>query len=175
VSAILSSRREASPRTHYRSREPNVSQRLFRERFPVFAYVYEDKYAGDYGGFRLPLIERAAEAFLRCGDWHQGITRVRCPNCAYDFFVPFSCKAFFLCPSCSQKRTLLLGEYLSQDLLLQLPHRQFVFTLPSGYVHENRYASWAGPKAERDMSAPAGLPGTAGDLNRAVTRAIFDL
>jgi hypothetical protein len=37
---------------------------------------------------------------------------------------------FSICPSCGQKRTLLPGEYLSQDLLLQLPHRQFVFTLP---------------------------------------------
>ena len=31
----------------------------------------------------------------------------------------------FLCPSCGQKRTLLLGEYLADDLLLRLPHRQF--------------------------------------------------
>jgi len=35
-----------------------------------------------------------------------------------------------LCPSCSQKRTLLLGEYINEQLLLRLPHRQFVFTLP---------------------------------------------
>jgi hypothetical protein len=37
---------------------------------------------------------------------------------------------FHLCPSCSQKRTLLLGEYMNEQLLLRLPHRQFVFTLP---------------------------------------------
>jgi hypothetical protein len=79
---------------------------------------------------RLPLIERAAAVFRLCGDWKQGIARVRCPDCTYDFFVPFSCKSFHLCPSCAQKRTLLLGEYLSEDLLLQLPHRQFVFSIP---------------------------------------------
>jgi hypothetical protein len=28
------------------------------------------------------------------------------------------------------KRTLLLGEYMNEQLLLRLPHRQFVFTLP---------------------------------------------
>lgn len=33
-------------------------------------------------------------------------------------------------PLLRQKRTLLLGEYLSEDLVLQLPHRQFVFTIP---------------------------------------------
>jgi hypothetical protein len=40
---------------------------------------------------------------------------------------------FHLCPSCSQKRTLLLGEYINEQLLLRLPHRQFVFTPWSGH------------------------------------------
>ena len=33
-------------------------------------------------------------------------------------------------PSCDQKRTLLYAEYLAEDLLLGLPQRQFVFTIP---------------------------------------------
>ena len=57
------------------------------------------------------------------GDWNQGIARIRCPDCGYDLFRPFSCKNFFLCSSCAQKRTLLLGEDLGDDLLLCLPHR----------------------------------------------------
>jgi transposase-like protein len=61
-----------------------------------------------------------------CSDWENGIARIRCPDCGYDYFRPFSCKSFFLCPSCGQKHTLLLGEYLAEDLLLRLPHRQFV-------------------------------------------------
>ncbi len=55
-----------------------------------------------------------------------------------DYFRPFSCSVFHplggplyrLCPSCSQKRTLLLGEYMNEQLLLRLPHKQFVFTPP---------------------------------------------
>ena len=31
-------------------------------------------------------------------------------------------------PSCSQKRTLLFAEHLNEEVLLRLPHRQFVFT-----------------------------------------------
>jgi len=50
----------------------------------------------------------------------------------YDLFRPFSCKSFFLCSSCAQKRTLLLGEYLDDDLMLCLPHRQFVWIIPVG-------------------------------------------
>ena len=57
------------------------------------------------------------------------------PECKADYFRPFSCKVFYplggplhrLCPSCSQKRTLLFGEYMNERLLL-LPHRQIVFT-----------------------------------------------
>ena len=47
-----------------------------------------------------------------------------------DGSLPFSCKVFQLCPSCDQKRALLYAEYLAEDLLLDLPHRQFVFTIP---------------------------------------------
>jgi hypothetical protein len=104
--------------------------RIFRERFRAFESAYEEHYAATCGTYRLPLIQRAVQAFRLCGDWKQGIARIHCADCGYDFFVPFSCKSFFLCPSCSQKRTLLLGEYLSKDLLLTLPHRQFVWTIP---------------------------------------------
>ncbi len=47
-----------------------------------------------------------------------------------DYFRPFSCKGFYLCPSCSQKRTILLTEHFTEEVLLKLPHRQFVFTFP---------------------------------------------
>ena len=56
--------------------------------------------------------------------------RIRCEDCGHSYFRPFSCKVFHLCPSCDQKRTLLYAEYLAEDLLLDLPHRQFVFTIP---------------------------------------------
>jgi hypothetical protein len=56
------------------------------------------------------------------------------------FRLPLICRAAsaFRCTSCAQKRTLLLGEYLGDDLLLCLPHRQavqwpalgFVWTIP---------------------------------------------
>jgi len=55
---------------------------------------------------------------------------VKCTACDYSYFRPFSCKTFHLCPSCDQKRTILYAEYLAEELLLELPHRQFVFTVP---------------------------------------------
>ena len=51
---------------------------------------------------------------------------------------PFSCKRFYLCPSCHQKRAILFGEHISDEVLLLLPHRRpkevpvvhFVFSFP---------------------------------------------
>ena len=68
--------------------------------------------------------------FTDCADWSKGVARIRCEDCGHSYFRPFSCKVFHLCPSCDQKRTLLYAEYLSEDLLLDLSHRQFVFTIP---------------------------------------------
>jgi hypothetical protein len=70
------------------------------------------------------------EQFTGCADWSKGVARIRCEDCGHSYFRPFSCKVFHLCPSCDQKRTLLYAEYLAEDLLLDLPHRQFVFTIP---------------------------------------------
>jgi hypothetical protein len=54
----------------------------------------------------------------------------------YEGFVPV---LFHLCPSCSQKRTLLFGEYMNQRLLLRLPHCQMVFTFPKALRGFFRY------------------------------------
>jgi hypothetical protein len=85
-----------------------------------------------YQGYANPpqVIVDRLEQFAACADWSKGVARIRCPDCGHSYFRPFSCKVFHLCPSCDQKRTLLYAEYLAEDLLLDLPHRQFVFTIP---------------------------------------------
>ncbi len=48
-------------------------------------------------------------------------------------------------PSCSQKRTLLFAEHLTQEVLPDLPHRQFVFAIPKAlrlfFRHDRRLFS----------------------------------
>lgn len=82
-----------------------------------------------YAGPSQNIIDRL-EQFAGCADWSKGVARIRCEDCGHSYFRPFSCKVFHLCPSCDQKRTLLYAEYLAEDLLPDLPHRQFVFTIP---------------------------------------------
>jgi hypothetical protein len=70
---------------------------------------------------------RAASLFIECGDPHHGFARVYCD--AY-YLLAYSCKTRYFCPSCHQKRVLLYGEWLEENVLEPVPHRQYVFTLP---------------------------------------------
>ena len=144
----------ATPPGTYRQRGTSSLQRLFRTHFAELCARYESMYATRLGRFRLQRISSAVERFLGCGDYSKGIARIQCtnPECKADYLRPFSCKVFYLCPSCSQKRTLLFGEYMNERLLLLLPHRQIVFTFPkvlrAFFRHDRRgstgrSASWS--------------------------------
>ena len=127
----------------YQPRGINALQCLFKKHFQGVADQYEAKHAMIYGRFRIERITEVVEKFVLCGDYNQGVARIQCTNsdCKHEYFRPFSCKSFYFCPSCSQKRTLLFSEYMNQRLLLALPHRQFVFTFPKllrPYFRHNR-------------------------------------
>lgn len=115
----------------YRPRQPLESDfhRLVREHFDTFHAVYAQRYARKFGHWR-PVYDKAVRHFLNCGDLQHGFARVRCPDCHHEFFVAFSCKQRCICPSCSQKRTLLFGMHVADDVCLSVPHRQFVWTVP---------------------------------------------
>ena len=70
--------------------------------------------------------------FIECGDYSKGIARIKCTNhnCDHEYFRPFSCKTWYLCPSCHQKKILLFSEHMANDVLLRLPHRQYVWSIP---------------------------------------------
>jgi len=115
----------------YRPRNPQASDlwRLLDRHFPTFQQVYDERYQAKYGFWR-PIVERSVNAFLVCGDLHQGFARVRCPDCQHEVFVAFSCKQRCTCPSCHQKRALLTSIHVAEDVCAAVPHRQVVFTIP---------------------------------------------
>ncbi len=122
----------------YTPREQNVIQKILKDHFSDFEKRYDDHYADKYGKYRIIRIKQAVEKFSECGDYSKGIARIKCtnPECGYEYFRPFvaslklACKSRYLCPSYNQKRLLLFSENLSENMLLKLPHRQFVFALP---------------------------------------------
>src|SRR4030042_3209668 len=117
--------------TFYRPRDHEASPffKVVRERFADFVTGYQQRYQERYGYWR-PVIRSSIDKFLKCGDLKEGFARVRCPDCKEEFFVAFSCRQRACCPSCDQKRSLLLAYRLKDEVLAQVPHRQWVFTIP---------------------------------------------
>ncbi len=117
--------------TIYRPRQPRQSPlyQLVERYYPEFERTYGERYQQRYGRWR-PIIGEVARKFLRCGDLHFGFARVQCTGCPHEMFVPFSCQQRCLCPSCHQKRSLLLAERIAQSVCQPVPHRQIVWTIP---------------------------------------------
>jgi hypothetical protein len=95
----------------------------------MFERVYPQRFERHYGFWR-PVVRYSIEKFLKCGDLKEGFARVRCPDCGSEFFVAFSCRQRCCCPSCDQKRALLSGHRLTEEILPAVRHRQWVFTIP---------------------------------------------
>jgi ribosomal protein S27E len=115
----------------YRRRDHEASPffKVVRDYFDEFERVYPERYQKAYGYWR-PVIRSSIAKFFKCGDPKEGFERVHCPDCKTEFFVAFSCRQRGACPSCSQKRTLLLAHRLNDEVLADVPHRQWVFTIP---------------------------------------------
>ncbi|MBK7780691.1 MAG: transposase zinc-binding domain-containing protein [Ardenticatenia bacterium] len=56
--------------------------------------------------------------------------RVRCEGCRAEYLLALSCKTRFFCPSCHAKRLACWTQWLGEELLAPVPHRQMVFVLP---------------------------------------------
>lgn len=62
--------------------------------------------------------------------WQSGFARVRCRKCPEEFLVAFSCRGRGLCPSCGAKRAAELGAFLLDEVVEEVGHTQWVFTVP---------------------------------------------
>lgn len=127
----------------YSAKTQNIIQDVLKYHFDEFEDKYEELYGCEYGSVQIIRIKELVNNFLKCGDYREGIARIQCtnPECKHEYFRPFSCKGFYLCPSCHQKRLLVFAEKLSDEVLLRLPHRQFVFTFPKmlrGFFRKDR-------------------------------------
>jgi hypothetical protein len=127
----VSSTRPVADSKFYRRRDPEATPfyKLVTEYFDEFEREYDPRYSMRFGFWR-PVVRQAIDKFLECGDLRKGFARVRCPECREEFFVAFSCKQRGCCPSCDQKRSLILGIRLLAEVLQPVAHRQWVFTIP---------------------------------------------
>jgi len=106
-----------------------VLYRVLFHYFDRFLTEYESRFEKEYGFLR-PIIKDVVERYLDCGNPRCGFARIRCPSCGEERFVMFSCRSRGFCPSCHAKRVEEWGEWMRETLLLDVPHRQVVFTIP---------------------------------------------
>jgi hypothetical protein len=81
-------------------------------------------------GGQPPWVEREFRAYLTCGIPAHGFARARCPNCAEERLIPFSCKARGVCPSCTTRRMVEVAAHLVDHVLPVVPARQVVLSVP---------------------------------------------
>jgi hypothetical protein len=115
----------------YRPRHPErtVLYRVLFHYFDRFLAEYEGRFEKEYGFFR-PIVKEVVERYLDCGNPRCGFARIRCPECHAEHLLMFSCRTRGFCPSCHAKRLEEWGEWMRETLLLDVPHRQVVFTIP---------------------------------------------
>jgi hypothetical protein len=116
---------------NYKQRNPKESQyyKCVETHYEELENIWEERYQYNYGYWR-PQITDVIYKYLDCGDLNCGFARVKCNKCNNEYLLPFSCKRRHFCPSCHQKRVIEFGEYLVEDVLKEVPHRQWVFSIP---------------------------------------------
>jgi hypothetical protein len=110
-----------------RDTEHSVLHAVIREHLEPFLREVTDR----GHGHGLPrFVEQEFREFLSCGVLANGFTRLRCAYCTFERLVPFSCKRRGFCPSCGGRRMAEGAAYLVDEVLPQVPVRQWVLTLP---------------------------------------------
>jgi len=115
----------------YKCRKPQYSPyyQCIEDNYEIFERVYERKYQTKYGYFR-SIVSKVIYQYLDCGILHNGFARVKCRACNHEYLLAFSCKRRHFCPSCHAKRVVEFGEFACSNVLKNVPHRHFVFSIP---------------------------------------------
>jgi hypothetical protein len=91
--------------------------------------TWDERFESSYGFWR-SFVEETVYAFQDCGDFSQGFARVRCNQCKAEFLVAMSCKRRGFCASCAAKRSAIFGAFLREEVLEEVPHAMWTFTIP---------------------------------------------
>jgi len=115
----------------YRPRHPRATPLygLMELYYDKVKAEWEDRFERTYGYWR-GFVDRVVWRYLDCGIPEAGFARVFCDQCKDEYLLPFSCKCRAICPSCDAKRAAVFAAFLKDELLEDVCHAQWVFTLP---------------------------------------------
>ena len=101
-----------------------ILYRLIEEHWPTFLERAEQS-----GGLPDFIVEEF-EAYLRCGMLEHGLAHFACRQCGESLAVAYSCKKRGFCPSCTGRRMADVAAHLVDEVLPEVPVRQWVCSLP---------------------------------------------
>lgn len=115
----------------YRARNPRATPLygLFETHFDEVRGQWEERFERRCGFWR-GFVDEQVRRYLDCGLFENGFARVRCPECAEEYVLAFSCKTRELCPSCATKRSAATAALLAEEVFEKVGHAQWVFVIP---------------------------------------------
>ncbi len=91
--------------------------------------IWEERFEKKYGFWR-GFVDTVVARYLDCGVAEAGFARLKCDGCGSERLLTLSCKQRGICPSCDAKRAAAFAAFLSDELLENVGHCLWTFTLP---------------------------------------------
>ncbi len=115
----------------YRPRQPQNSAlyQLLEAYYEDVKALWEERFEKKYGFWR-GFVEAVVARYLDCGVAETGFARLKCDDCGSERLLTLSCKQRGICPSCDAKRAAAFAAFLKDELLSNVGHRLWTFTLP---------------------------------------------
>ncbi len=115
----------------YRARNPQQTPlyRLVEALYEKVKGVWEERFEQRYGFWR-GFVDDVVQRYLDCGRFEAGFARVKCKDCGDEFLVATSCQLRGFCPSCGAKRAAAFAAFLADEVLEQVGHAMWTFSLP---------------------------------------------
>jgi len=75
-------------------------------------------------------VRKEFDSYLDCGILAKGFLRAKCSSCGHEKLVAFSCKKRGFCPSCGGRRMSEGAAHLVDNVIPEVPIRQWVLSFP---------------------------------------------
>ena len=123
--------RTLEPPSLYRPRNARASPlyQLFETYYDEVKAVWEERFETRFGFWR-GFVDTVVARYLDCGIAEGGFARLRCDTCDLEKLLTLSCKQRGICPSCDAKRAAAFAALLKDELLENVGHCLWTFTIP---------------------------------------------
>lgn len=91
--------------------------------------LWEERFEKKYGYWR-GFVDSVVARYLDCGTEQAGFARLKCDSCGTERLLTLSCKQRGICPSCDAKRAAAFAAFVKDELLENVGHTMWTFTLP---------------------------------------------